>query len=699
MVAWGSALKIGFCHFHPSDGDAWAAWRSALKTFGKKGSLNMQCSSHEELNIAWKSFVNLDVINVINTYNIRPQILESWERSKAMVSPFLVETQVLNDEELQQARKSNHELLRTATKVIKNTIEDDFSHLKIAISDTNGYLLEVFPLEKPAKSHNAYFFVPGANWSEDVIGTTAIGIATVTGSPIDIYGAEHWNVYLHQYASVASPVRDPDSDTVIGIVAILDYLNDITSDTISITKACALSIEESLGAQRSHLRSELSNKCKTMIIETMSDALVAIYTDGKVAYINERCSNILGGVRVGDNLYHVMDNYKLQATGDHSKLLNILRSDNDVADAFISVPCPTGSIRCLITARNMVSSRGKIGKLVIMKEISHSPTLQIADLGERTVTFDDLIGEDKAFLEKIEVASKVATTTCNVLLLGESGTGKDMFAQAIHNASPRRNGPFIAVNCAAIPKELLASELFGYSEGAFTGAKKGGSPGKFIQANHGTMFMDEIGDMPLEVQSYLLRALEEKTVTPLAARQPVPVDIRIIAATNRDLLKEVSLGNFRQDLFFRLNTVTIDLPPLRERRSDIIPLLEYLTKKMSIRHDKTIKEIDKELVKVCLAYPWPGNVRELQNAIERSIILASDLTLSKQNLPPYILNAVETKVGKGTSETENQPLKASTRSVQKDIISSYLARHHGNKSLTAKELGISRSTLYRKLKE
>ena len=238
------------------------------------------------------------------------------------------------------------------------------------------------------------------------------------------------------------------------------------------------------------------------------------------------------------------------------------------------------------------------------------------------MTFDDIIGADPVFKKTIKTAQSAASSSSNILLLGESGTGKDIIAQAMHNASPRRNHPFIAINCAALPRELIASELFGYEEGAFTGAKKGGNIGKFELADQGTIFLDEIGDMPLDLQASLLRVIEGKSIIRLGGSKTIPVNVRIIAATNRDLESEVKRGRFRRDLFYRLGVIKIAIPPLRERPDDIILWLITCARK-SARDWTNQYDLGPEAVEAFLNYDWPGNVREMQNVLESSIQLAA----------------------------------------------------------------------------
>ncbi|HOO39759.1 MAG TPA: sigma 54-interacting transcriptional regulator, partial [Deltaproteobacteria bacterium] len=278
--------------------------------------------------------------------------------------------------------------------------------------------------------------------------------------------------------------------------------------------------------------------------------------------------------------------------------------------------------------------------------------------------------------------------TSNVLLLGESGTGKDVFAQAIHNNSERRNGPYVVINCAAIPRELIASELFGYDEGAFTGSKRGGNPGKFEIADGGTIFLDEIGEMPLELQTSLLRVIENKELMRIGGKRVRSINVRILAATNKDLVEDVSKGNFREDLYYRLNVFTIRLHPLRERRDDIPYLVDRFVKDICATMAKKITAVDDNVLQILMSYSWPGNVRELQNVLERAINIAPGDKLTANLLSEEVTRAPR----KPQYAHDNYSLKDIERQMIENMIKSNVS-----KADIAKKMNISRSTLYRKL--
>lgn len=306
--------------------------------------------------------------------------------------------------------------------------------------------------------------------------------------------------------------------------------------------------------------------------------------------------------------------------------------------------------------------------------------------------FEKIIGEDPKFLDTIEYAKKISGSKSTILITGETGTGKEVFAQSIHNYSDRAHMPFVAVNCGAIPLNLIESELFGYEEGAFTGAKKGGSEGKFQSADGGTIFLDEIGEMPIDMQVRLLRAIEEGVVTRIGGIRPIPVDVRIIAATNRELRQAVESGKFRKDLFYRLNVLPVCLLPLRERRMDIMLLVDYYMNKLSRRLGKKKIVFNETEIDTLVNYSWPGNIREVQNVVEL-VINTGRLPDEIACLQPCMRN--DEYSAKKSEEEKHYDLHA----LEKEHITRALEECGYNISKTARKLGIARNTLYKKIRD
>jgi transcriptional regulator with PAS, ATPase and Fis domain len=342
-----------------------------------------------------------------------------------------------------------------------------------------------------------------------------------------------------------------------------------------------------------------------------------------------------------------------------------------------------------------------LGYLITFREYSSMLKLVNKYTGSQArYTFDNIIGQSKVIKETLRNAKTIADSPSTVLITGDSGTGKEVFAQAIHNASSRRDAGFVALNCGAISPSLIESELFGYDDGAFTGAKKGGNPGKFELANNGTLFLDEIGEMPMDMQVRLLRAIQEGSVQRIGSDKTTRVDVRIIAATNKNLEEEVKQGRFRLDLFYRLNVIPIRVPSLSERKEDLWTLLKYFLKHKAAKLRMPVPDIEIELLDRVMAYHWPGNVRELENFAEKLVILEGKLSL--EMMDTEFRNILETirpvKVVSPSAMMYEREIMTLDE-MERRAISNAVNQLNGNMTLVAKRLGISRNTLYLKMKK
>lgn len=339
------------------------------------------------------------------------------------------------------------------------------------------------------------------------------------------------------------------------------------------------------------------------------------------------------------------------------------------------------------------------------KKRKQSVVFKMPSSVDQHVTFDQIIGESKKIADAKKTARRAAKTTASILISGASGVGKELFAKAIHSLSPFSGGPMVTLNCASVPESLLESELFGYEEGAFTGSKRNGKPGKFELAHQGTLFLDEIADMSLRMQSKILRAIQEREIERVGGRTGRPVNFRLIAATNRSLEEMVQEGTFREDLYYRINVIPIHIPTLSERKSDIPQLLSYQLQKTCQLYQQPLKEIDKEAMQVFIQYDWPGNIRELVNIVERLVTLVDGDRIYAKDLPDYFFNkqAIDKKTDQINvpDENEGSSLLTAAKNIslqrQKEMILRALTEAEGNKSKAAEILGISRGTLYNRL--
>ena len=368
---------------------------------------------------------------------------------------------------------------------------------------------------------------------------------------------------------------------------------------------------------------------------------------------------------------------------------NLILSKGNFEDEEVYVNARTNKLRFNLSAYPIPTSNANVFDIIyIFSEFKKERKLANKIMGRQAIyTFDKIIGKSKNFTDTLEFSKKIANSKSTILITGESGTGKEIFAQSIHNYSNRANKPFVAINSGAIPESLIESELFGYVEGAFTGAKKGGQAGKFEIGHEGTVFLDEIGEMPYDMQTRLLRVLEEGTVSRIGGLDQKVVDVRIIAASNRDLEEEVRKGNFREDLFYRLKVLPVELPALRERKEDIPLLIDYFMEKKSKSLNKKPVPISAEEMAVLKDYNWPGNIRELENFVE--------LIINMEYIPIEISRPREIK----SEEVILKGKDLSLEYMEKQHIKKVLEKYSGNITQSAKALGIGRNTLYRKIEK
>lgn len=498
-------------------------------------------------------------------------------------------------------------------------------------------------------------------------------------------------------AEVCYPIEsDRTVEGVIGMIAFTPeqkkafiqnqqhYMNFVSRMSTLISS----SIKEQL------LQQELRYKSTELrtIIDSVDEGIVAIDDNRKILCINNwacKVFNIKNEDVVGKNLDKIMP---------ENSVTKVLYTNDEIKDQEEVIQTNDRTYRFLLSAKPIIFNKKKAGAVATFKDFNklHRSIFKISENPE-TFTFENILGSSPAFTAVIQQAKHIANQDITVLLLGESGTGKELFARAIHHESTRKNEIFLPINCGAIPDSLIESELFGYEKGSFTGANPKGKAGKFERANGGTVFLDEIGDLPLHMQVKLLRVLQEREVYRVGGVTPVKIDVRIIAATNKDLWAMVQKGEFREDLFYRLNVVPIHIPPLRERPEDILELAEVFVNRYTQLHKKRLKGITKEAKKILANYSYPGNVRELENLIEFGVIFEKGDFLTAQT----ILKKIGVKKSSDTAVAKGG-LKEMVARYEKKVIED-LMHHYGNdteaKQKIAEKLNISQATLYRKLKE
>lgn len=495
-----------------------------------------------------------------------------------------------------------------------------------------------------------------------------------------------------EYAQVCCPIEV--GEEIIGVIGLIAF-DQVKADSILSNRENLLEflkrmaeliavkvVEES---QRETL--EMQSRELEILLDSMENAVFSLDDSFQVRHANEAARKLLG-----------------LESGESAEHLKAYLPDEDMQALFDSKAPSSGqmqihkgkkSVRLLFHSQPVICDK-KVCEVVMtctnVQTLLHT-YLDVVGYGA-TIGFDDIIGHNDAFQSTIDFARRAAASVSTVLIQGESGTGKELFARSMHFESKRSKEAFIAVNCAAIPDNLLESELFGYEEGAFTGALKGGKIGKFEMADKGTIFLDEIGDMPLHLQAKLLRVLQESAVERIGGTGPVPIDVRIIAATNKDLDKLVLEGAFREDLFYRLNVIPIRIPSLRERKDDLEYLVEVFLHKSAEMLEKTMIRVDGNVLKAFRSYDWPGNVRELQNTVEFAVNMCETGVVGLKDLPVRFRESSEAQE---ESAFGILPIKELERNAIVQALDHY-GRDKDGIDQTVKALGLSRATLYRKIK-
>ncbi len=650
----------------------------------------------------WENFVSG---NPVNKKVIHEHILKSWEEARKLnIDPYLSEIpQLLSEDELQEVQEKHDYLIKTSYPFLENlynfVITAGFGSRYIcSLSDSEGTLIFTLGNPEVMETLSSWNYRPGACMQEKYIGTNGAGAVIRLDKPVQIFGSEHYCLMFHKYTCSSAPIHDHEGN-ILGVLNMVCPCPNAHSHTLGMVVAAANAIEKNLQIQKAYRETQIAENLKNAVICSIPEALVAIDNQGDIIFTNENARSMF---QVGEDI--VGRNIKEFLGSENAKLFPYLLNGTNVIDKQIPLFINSRWANYMLTTQTIKSCNNETyGKVIIFSEIKRAKKLVADMIGAKAkFTFSHIVSRNPRFLKLIEIAKIASKTDSNVLLFGESGTGKDIFAQAIHNEGMRSGKPFVAINCSAIPRELIASELFGYAEGAFTGSVRGGNPGKFELADGGTIFLDEIGEMPLELQSILLRVIENKEIMRIGGKNIIPVDVKIIAATNKDLKEEILKRNFREDLYYRLNVFSIELFPLRERTEDIPLLVINILKKLNKCNNRGITKVDKNVLEMFERYPWPGNVRELQNILERSYNIAGGETITSDDIPREIIysgsagpeqRSAGAAVEQKESVFENYP---TLEDMEKKIICD-LIQSNVSKSKIASHLNISRNTLYRKM--
>ncbi|MGI6549044.1 MAG: sigma-54-dependent Fis family transcriptional regulator [Syntrophomonadales bacterium] len=645
-----------------------------------------------ELRRKWEELHN----NPFARGHLRPEIADSWARSDQYgINPWMRENPyVATEAEMKEARERSGYLIQVARPIMEHLYKFVAgTGFIVGLVDTNLQALDcIFADHEAQEWRKTAHLVEGGLWSEELVGTNCSALAIALARPISVFGYEHYCLFAHAGAASSAPIFD--GDRIIGALAMNGPFDRVSNHTLGMVVSAVKHIESNIVLERA---SEFHQET----IDSISEGLLVLKVDGEILGINQMCAKILritGKPLIGRNLYELMGHNE-----GNQHFIRLVTRGRAITDERVTFYLGKDRVQCNITCSPM----GDRDRIVVTLRESHKVNHLVRNwIGANAkVIFDDIIGEDPNFCQVLHNARLASSSNSNVLITGESGTGKDLIAQAMHNASPRKNSPFVAINCAALPRDLIASELFGYEDGAFTGARKGGNIGKFELADQGTIFLDEIGDMPLDLQSALLRVIEEKSVMRLGGNKLIPIDVRIIAATNKDITTAINRKSFRPDLYYRLGVIRLNMPPLRERKDDIPILTEYFLARACRQLNKPQVRPGPELIKIFMAYNWPGNVRELQNILESAIQLSPtneldfDMVQANLKMPVGADDEAPLPPAEPMPEGNGQPVVWSLAEMEKQWILHCLKHHHYNKSETARALGIQRRTLYNRLRE
>lgn len=648
---------------------------------------------------AWIQYLEKGIALPDHLPVIRSEILESWKRSQQygikVDNPLNLD---LKEKDFEKVLSANSRLIRIAYPYLL----DLYNFVKgtnflIHLCDKDGCILKWLADDELIQrlSQKVSNLREGSIRTEKLSGTDSTSLCLALKQPIQVMGEEHYLAKNHAFFCSSAPIFD-DNDEFTAVLTVMGPRELYQHHTLGMVCAAVGSIEREMRMQKAYFDLTLTYSTLSSTIENLDAGVIILNTNKTIVQCNKKALHILKIPSLDQ-----VANKPFFSVIKRDSLPESIRSlHTDIKNiGFTALTTGNQQVHLSLTLSIVKNQAGDAETIVLIIDEQKQVHQLINTLSGTSAvyTLDSIIGGSAAIQKIKEMTKNAAKSTSNVLILGESGTGKELLAQSIHNASQCANGPFIAVNCGSIPKALIESELFGYEAGAFTGASKGGRPGKFELADGGTIFLDEIGDMPLELQSALLRVLQMHEITRIGGRYAKKIDVRVIAATNIDLKEAVRLKHFRNDLYYRLNVLNILLPPLRDRLEDIPPLAEHFIVIYSAYMHKNIKGISAEAMNILKSYSWPGNIRELENIIERAINLTQADLISINELPVELTTAPMYEENHAAVEQEKNSRQADHK--LKNHLLHLLEQENGNVQKVAQILNIPASTLYRKFKK
>jgi transcriptional regulator of acetoin/glycerol metabolism len=623
---------------------------------------------------AWERFLSGDASAMVPTANT---VVASWLRSRELgINPCGRAAPLAARGDAMEALRVRHaDLLDAASEVFARSAELFLgSRSLMLLTNPEGIVLDTIGDHQTLDDGQDIHLMPGGDWREHTVGTNGIGTALATGRPAQVHAAEHFCEGIKAWTCAAAPIFEPVTGRVLGVVDISGPPTTYQRNNLSLAVATARQIEMVLSHRMSLERMQLLDACLAHTSGAERGGLVVLDRRGRLVHSSGRTPELvaLGHRLPGLAEGAAIDDWPAQLPQPlRADWFSVIRSEGRTIGAVLRIP---------------------------PEQMAAGARPAPVKAEARSDPFAAILWRSGSMERVVARARRLAGKRVPVLIEGETGVGKELFARALHG-DPADGRPFIVFNCGAVVKDLLASELFGHVRGAFTGALAGGAPGRFEQAHGGTLCLDEIGEMPLELQSFLLRVLEEGVIYRLGSGQPHAVDVRLVAMTNRNLRDEVAAGRFRRDLYHRLSVTSIQPPPLRERERDIDLLVAVFNRQLAVRHGVRERQFGEAVTAMLRAYAWPGNVRELRNVIESLLLTAEGETVTGDEVAALFEAAPQVSDCAADPRLPASALgpAASLEEAERAMIMQAIGRSHANLAEAARSLGISRSTLYRKM--
>jgi len=624
--------------------------------------------SDKDTMLAWERFLAGEP-----SISVPSALVASWQRSlQSGVSPTAGSAPFAVRGDAVAALRWRHRELLAAADQLFTVTADLFtdSHSILLLTNQDGVILKAAGDLRTLTAGENIHLMTGGDWREGTVGTNGIGTALATGQPTYIHGSEHFCEGIKSWSCAAAPVFEPGTGAIIGVLDISGPPSTYQINNLTLAITAARQIEMVLAEQSARQQMRLLAYCLQRLSSSDAAGLIAIDRHGRLVHTTGRVPLPVG---IGERFPGMDESSAVEEWAQHlpeglnAEWFNPVVVDGSTIGAMLAVPLRSRSAGSRTAERS-------------------------SEADPQRSCFAQILGQSTSMLAAVNRGRQLARRRVPVLIEGETGVGKELFARAIHGEEGG-GGAFVAYNCGAASKELIGSELFGHVRGAFTGATAEGRPGRFELAHGGTLCLDEIGEMPLELQPVLLRALEEGVIYRLGDTQPRRVDVRLLAMTNRNLREEVESGRFRGDLYYRISVTRIRIPPLRERDIDIDLLVENFNRRLAQRHGVAQRRLSPQIMAVFRAYSWPGNVREMRNVIENLLLTSSEEVVSLDELPAELLAETATA---GIAVPMLQQ-SASLEETERLAIARAVHDAHGNLAQAARSLGVSRSTLYRKL--